>query len=141
VTFRTRPCRNCFVSIIIASIEHKILIIEDEQDLAALVRAALVKQGHRVLHARDADAAFAAFRKARLDLILLDLTLPGMGGLELLRVIRSESQVPVVLMSGRLTAANRALGLKLGAHDCLHKPFTVTALQACVKRALTASAP
>jgi len=63
-----------------------------------------------------------------------------MGGLELLRIIRSESQVPVVLMSGRLTAANRAMGLKLGAYDCLDKPFTLSGLQACVKRALNASA-
>jgi DNA-binding response OmpR family regulator len=109
-------------------------------DLANMIRTALAKHGHRVYHAPSADAAFAAYRKSRLDLILLDLTLPGMDGLELLRVIRSESQVPVVLMSGRLTAANRAIGLKLGAYDCLHKPFTLAALQTCVKRALTASA-
>jgi DNA-binding response OmpR family regulator len=105
-----------------------------------MIRGALVKHGHRVFHARDADAAFLSYRNARFDLILLDLTLPGMGGLELLRIIRSESQVPVVLMSGRLTAANRAIGLKLGAYDCLHKPFTLTALQTCVKRALSPAA-
>jgi DNA-binding response OmpR family regulator len=99
----------------------------------------LVKLGHRVFHAPDAETAFKTYRKARLDLILLDVTLPGLTGLELLRMIRSESQVPVVLMSGRLTAANRALGLKFGAHDCLAKPFSVAALHACVKRALDSS--
>ena len=92
-----------------------------------------------MFHASAADAALKAHRKARLDLILLDLTLPGMGGLELLRMIRSESQVPVVLMSGRLTAANRAIGLKFGAPDCLYKPFTLAALQGCVARALSAA--
>jgi DNA-binding response OmpR family regulator len=124
------------VSIIIITIEPKILIIEDELDLAAIVRAALVKHGYSTFHARDADTALQTYRQARFDLILLDLTLPGMSGLELLRMIRSESQVPVVLMSGRLNAANRALGLKLGVHEYLHKPFTADALRACVKKFL-----
>jgi DNA-binding response OmpR family regulator len=108
-------------------------------DLATMIRTALAKHGHRVYHAPSADAAFVMYRNSRLDLILLDLTLPGMSGLDLLRIIRSESQVPVVLMSGRLTAANRAIGLKFGAHDCLHKPFTIAALQACVTKALSAA--
>jgi DNA-binding response OmpR family regulator len=140
VTLRTGPCLDRAVSIIIIPIEHKILVIEDEVDLANLIRTALAKHGHRVYHAPSADAAFEAYRKSRLDLILLDLTLPGMNGLELLRIIRSESQVPVVLMSGRLTAANRAIGLKLGAFDYLHKPFTLAALQACVTKALRPAA-
>ena len=103
------------------------------------MRAALAKHGHRVFHAPDAETAFKNFRKPKLDLIILDMTLPGMSGLEFLRILRSESQIPVVLMSGRLTATHRATGLKLGAHDCLHKPFTIPELLACVKRARGAS--
>lgn len=104
------------------------------------MRAALARHGHRVHIARDAESGLKAFRKHRPDAVLLDLVLPGVGGLEFLRQIRSESQVPVVLVSGRISSENRARGLKFGAHDFLHKPFTIPHLLSSVDRALAFAA-
>lgn len=114
----------------------RILLVEDEVDLARLVKLTLMRNGYEVSHAKEAISAYRSFRRRPYDLLLLDLILPGMPGLELLRLIRSESQVPALLMSGRLTAPARALGLKLGAHDYLVKPFAVPALLSAVKSAL-----
>lgn len=119
---------------------HRILIVEDDVILAELLRSALVKHGHRVYHCLDAETAFKSHRKSRLDAILLDVQLPRMSGLELLRMIRSESQIPVILMSGRWTAANRALALKLGAHQCLIKPIKLRELEFAVRQALDTAA-
>jgi two-component system response regulator AdeR len=119
----------------------RILIVEDEEDLGVVMASALRKRGWRVMRADDALTGFRAFRSAHYDLILLDVVLPVVGGIELLRMIRNESQVPVVLMSGRMTPEIRAAALKLGVVETLRKPFKGAELVSCVARGLKARQP
>lgn len=118
----------------------KILLIEDEKDLARLFEYALARVGHKVRHVDNAREGLKVFRHWRPDLILLDVVLPGMSGLEFLEVLRAESRVSVILVSGRRRPADRALGLKLGANDYLGKPFSLDELRARVKLALSRAA-
>ena len=110
--------------------KEKILIVEDEKDLAKLIRYNLEKESFRVTTARDAETGLKLARKARPDLILLDIMLPKMDGLEFLRTIRPEVQVPIILLSAKRSEMDRILGLKLGADDYMVKPFSVGELQA-----------
>lgn len=118
----------------------KILLIEDEDDLARLFALALEREGLRTRRAKDADAGLAAFRRWRPDLILLDVVLPGMSGLELLGVLRRESAVPVILVSGRRRPADLDAGHGLGADDYLVKPFSLTDLRVRVRLAMARGA-
>lgn len=113
-----------------------ILLVEDEKDLAQLFEYALVRRGYRVHRACDAAAGLKALRQWSPDLVLLDVVLPGLSGFEFLEQIRRESRVSVILISGRRSPADRALGLKLGADDYLVKPFSLDELRARVKLAL-----
>ena len=109
---------------------EKILIVEDEKDLVKLIRYNLEKEKFRVTSARDAETGLKLARKSKPDLILLDIMLPKMDGLEFLRTIRSEIQVPIILLSAKRSEMDRILGLKLGADDYMVKPFSVGELQA-----------
>ena len=119
----------------------KILLVEDEADLARLFELALAREGLRVRRVRDADTALDIFRRWRPDLVLLDVVLPGMSGLDFLEMLRQESAVPVILVSGRRRPAALALGARLGASDYLVKPFSLTELRSRVKLALSRAAP
>ncbi|UPT74867.1 MAG: response regulator [Elusimicrobiota bacterium] len=114
----------------------RILIVEDESDLARVMAAWLAKRGRAFHHAPDAETAFRKFRRETHALVIIDVVLPGMSGLELLRIIRSESQVPVLMMSGSTSPAHRQQAMKLGAHAFLRKPFTPAALELAVRKAL-----
>lgn len=109
---------------------EKILIVEDEKDLAKLIRYNLEKESFQVTTARDAETGLKLARKSRPDLILLDIMLPKMDGLEFLRAIRPEVAAPIILLSAKRTEMDRILGLKLGADDYLVKPFSLGELQA-----------
>lgn len=117
--------------------KSRILLIDDEVDLARLFVYALVRQGHEVRHAKNAEVGLKTFRQWKPDLILLDLVLPGMSGLEFLDLIRKTSDVYVILISGQRMPANGGLGGALGANDRLLKPFSLEELCAHVAQGLS----
>ncbi|MDD5305128.1 MAG: response regulator [Elusimicrobia bacterium] len=121
-------------------IKARILLIEDEEDLARLFEHALAREGHQIRRAHDAAEGLEAFRRWDPDLILLDVVLPVMSGLEFLKVLRKESRVGVILISGKRRPADVALGSELGADDYLVKPFSLDVLRARVRLALSRAA-
>ncbi len=110
--------------------KEKILIVEDEKDLVKLIRYNLEKEKFRVTSARDAETGLKMARQSKPDLILLDIMLPKMDGLEFLRTIRPEIDTPIILLSAKRSEMDRILGLKLGADDYMVKPFSIGELQA-----------
>jgi|CXWL01.1.fsa_nt_gi DNA-binding response OmpR family regulator len=112
--------------------KEKVLVIEDEKDLVKLIRYNLEKEKYRVASAGDAETGLKLARKMKPDLIILDIMLPKMDGLEFLRTIRPELQIPIILLSAKRSEMDRILGLKLGADDYMVKPFSIGELQARV---------
>ena len=110
--------------------KEKILIVEDEKDLVKLIKYNLEKEKFRVTSARDAETGLKMVRQTKPDLILLDIMLPKMDGLEFLRTIRPEVDIPIILLSAKRSEMDRILGLKLGADDYMVKPFSIGELQA-----------
>jgi two-component system, OmpR family, response regulator AdeR len=110
-----------------------VLVVEDELTLAQTIELYLRNDGYRTERAPDGERALALFRAARPDLVLLDLGLPKLDGLEVLRIIRAESDVPVVILTGRSEEVDELLGLGLGAEDYLVKPVSARKLLARVK--------
>lgn len=110
--------------------KEKILIVEDEKDLVKLIKYNLEKEKFRVSSARDAETGLKMARQTKPDLILLDIMLPKMDGLEFLRTIRPEVDIPIILLSAKRSEMDRILGLKLGADDYMVKPFSIGELQA-----------
>lgn len=105
-----------------------ILVVDDEKDLVRLLRVNLEKAGYRVRTAASAEAGLKLLRRHAPDLIVLDVMLPGIDGLELLRRLRAESDIPVILLSAKGAELDRVLGLKLGADDYVVKPFSIDEL-------------
>ncbi len=103
---------------------QKILIVEDELDIMKLVRAYLQKAGYLVVTATDGQEALAVFRHESPNLIMLDLNLPGMDGLDVCRALRRDSDVPIIMLTARLEETDRLIGLELGADDYIVKPFS-----------------
>ncbi len=120
--------------------KEKILVVEDEKDLVKLIRYNLEKENFRVTAARDAETGLKLVRQTKPDLILLDIMLPKMDGLEFLRTIRPETQIPIILLSAKRSEMDRVLGLKLGADDYMVKPFSINELQARIAGHLRRSA-
>ncbi|WNR44524.1 response regulator transcription factor [Paenibacillus roseipurpureus] len=115
---------------------NSILLIEDDVAIAEMVRDHLKKDGLTVRHAPDGEAALRLFAEDSYDLILLDLMLPGVDGMEVLRRVRSTSTVPVLILSAKDSDVEKALGLGFGADDYLAKPFSLIELSARVKAIL-----
>jgi two-component system, OmpR family, response regulator MprA len=113
-----------------------ILLVEDERDLAQVVRANLEAEGHTVYHAADGAAALEWARHEELDLIVLDLMLPKVDGLEVCRRIRRTSITPILMLTAKGTELDRVLGLEMGADDYLVKPFAFEELLARVRALL-----
>jgi len=115
---------------------EKILVVDDEIALQETVSYNLVKQGYDVIVAGDGPSALALARKELPDLIVLDLMLPGMDGLEVCRVLRKEMNTPVIMLTARDDEIDRVVGLEVGADDYLTKPFSMRELLARVKAML-----
>lgn len=111
----------------------KILIVDDEQAARRTIRAALVAQGFEVTDAITGEQAMEALRDERPDLILVDLNMPGMGGLEACRAIRACSEIPIIVISARKTQKDRVLAFEAGADQYLTKPFGVDELLARIR--------
>jgi two-component system alkaline phosphatase synthesis response regulator PhoP len=113
-----------------------ILVVDDEPKIVKLARDYLEQGGFRVTTAADGIAALAAARRERPDLIVLDLKLPGMDGLDVCRALRRESEVAIIMLTARVEETDRLIGLELGADDYLTKPFSPRELVARVRAVL-----
>ena len=123
---------------LVRTTQNHILMIDDDADLNALVTEYLARYGHQLITATTASRGMAELRRERPDLIILDIMLPDTDGLTLCREIRSEFDVPIIMLTARGEVADRVLGLELGADDYLSKPFEprelVARIQSVIRR-------
>ncbi len=112
---------------------RSILVVEDEPTLRETVAEALEGEGFEVRTAGDGQAAVAEFREHRPDLLLLDLMLPGMSGMDVCRIVRAESTVPIVMLTARDSEIDKVVGLEIGADDYVTKPFSLRELSARIR--------
>ncbi len=113
-----------------------ILVVDDERKIVRLASDYLEANGFQVRSTGDGNTAVAIFRRDQPDLIVLDLMLPGMDGLDVCRAIRRESDVPIIMLTARVEEADRLIGLELGADDYIVKPFSPRELVARVRAVL-----
>jgi two-component system, OmpR family, response regulator RegX3 len=118
----------------------RILIVEDEESLSDSVRYNLEREGYSVTVARDGRGALEAFRSQSPALVILDLMLPEMSGLDVCRAIRAESDVPIIMVTAKDSEADKVTGLELGADDYVTKPFSVRELVSRVRANLRRTA-
>jgi two-component system OmpR family response regulator len=116
-----------------------ILIVDDHREIRDLVSRALTKEGFRVSTAADGRAMQKVMADSRIDLILLDLMLPGEDGLSLCRTLRAESNIPIIMLTAKGEEVDRVIGLEMGADDYLSKPFGSRELVARIKAVLRRS--
>jgi two-component system alkaline phosphatase synthesis response regulator PhoP len=117
-----------------------VLLVDDDVKIVELVALYLKRDGYRVLVAHDGVTALNIARGSRPDLIVLDLMLPGMPGLDVCRELRKESDVPIIMLTARTTEQDRLVGLDSGADDYVTKPFSPRELAARVRAVLRRSA-
>ena len=113
-----------------------ILVVDDEPKVARLTRDYLEKNGFRVLIAGDGQSALAAARREKPDLVILDLLLPQIDGREVCRILRRESDVPIIMLTALSEEIDQVTGLEIGADDYITKPFSVRTLVARVRSLL-----
>jgi two-component system alkaline phosphatase synthesis response regulator PhoP len=113
-----------------------ILVVDDEKEILKLARDYLERAGFRVLGASEGMTALAVARGDQLDLVVLDLNLPGMDGLDVCRTLRQETDVPIIMLTARVDETDRLIGLELGADDYISKPFSPRELVARVRAVL-----
>lgn len=116
--------------------DDHILFVEDDVDIREVTTRGLIKSGFEVEGEGDGRQALIKFRQGAFDLVLLDLMLPSLGGVEICRLIRAESTVPVVMLTARSDTADVVLGLEVGADDYLTKPFEIPELVARLRAVL-----
>lgn len=114
----------------------KILVVDDEPQIVQLARDYLDRAGFRVVSAHDGRAALTGARAEKPDLIVLDLGLPGLDGLDVTRALRKESGVPIIMLTARGEESDKLVGLELGADDYIVKPFSPKELVARVRTVL-----
>ena len=119
----------------------KILIVDDEPSIIDLLSYNLKRANYEVIVARDGEQALAQARLEQPDLIILDLMLPRLDGLEVCRTLRREREVPVIMLTALDDEVDRVVGLELGADDYVVKPFSVRELMARVKHVLRRTTP
>ncbi|MDF1509980.1 response regulator transcription factor [Robertmurraya sp. DFI.2.37] len=115
---------------------HSILLVEDDLEISEMVKTQLGKEGFKVVQAFDGESALQYFSAEGFDLILLDLMLPKMNGMDFLQFVREQSVIPVLIMSAKDSEVDKAIGLGLGADDYIAKPFSMIELTARVKAAI-----
>ena len=118
----------------------RVLIVEDDPDTVRLVSLYLSRDGHKVLTAGDGVEGLRLAREAKPDLVVLDLMLPDLDGMEVCRALREESVVPIVMLTARVEEEDRLAGLDLGADDYVTKPFSPRELAARVRAVLRRTA-
>jgi len=119
-----------------------ILLVDDEDAVQKLLAYPLEREGFRVLQARDGEEALSRFQSEHVDLVVLDVMLPKLDGLEVCRRLRAESTVPIIMLTARDDELDKVLGLELGADDYITKPFSIREFRSRVRALLRrASAP
>ena len=116
--------------------ETNILVVDDEQEIADLVEIYLVSDGYKVFKASNAQDGLAILDKEDIHLVLLDIMMPGMNGLEMCKKIRETNNIPIIMLSAKSTDLDKILGLGTGADDYVVKPFNPLELTARVKSQL-----
>ena len=114
----------------------KILVVDDEKPISDIIKFNMAKEGYEVLTAFDGKEALAVFEAESPDILILDLMLPEIDGLEVARTIRKTSNVPIIVLSAKDTEFDKVIGLEIGADDYVTKPFSNRELQARVKALL-----
>ena len=117
----------------------RILLVDDEHSVQTLLSYPLRKDGYEVISAQDGQEALARFAEARFDLVILDLMLPKMDGIEVCRRMRSRSQVPIIMLTAKGDEIDKVVGLEMGADDYITKPFSMREFRSRVKAALRRS--
>lgn len=116
-----------------------ILVVDDDPQIRRVMRVALVANGYIASDARSGEGALEALRKSKHDLVLLDINMPGMGGLETCRLIRTTSEVPIIMLTVRSSESDKVEALDAGADDYVTKPFGTPELLARIRAALRRS--
>jgi DNA-binding response OmpR family regulator len=114
----------------------KILIIEDEKELSRVLQAYLTKSNYQTVSAFTGDEGLQAWEREKPDLVILDLNLPGMDGMDVAREIRKVDQTPIIMVTARVDEVDRLIGLEMGADDYVTKPFSPREVVARVKAVL-----
>lgn len=114
----------------------RVLVVEDERNLREPLVYLLQKEGYDVIEAEDGNSAVENFNSLGADLILLDLMLPGLSGNEVCRIIRADSQVPIIMLTAKDTEIDKVVGLEIGADDYVTKPYSTRELLARMKAVL-----
>ena len=117
-----------------------ILLVDDEESVQKLLTYPLERDGYRVVQARDGDEALARFAQEPIDLVVLDLMLPKLDGLEVCKRLRSDSSVPIIMLTARDDELDKVLGLELGADDYITKPFSIREFRSRVRALLRRAA-
>jgi two-component system phosphate regulon response regulator PhoB len=126
----------------------RILVVEDERDILELIRYNLVKNGYQAMTAMNGEEALKLAKQNPPDLVVLDLMLPGMDGLEVCRALKRDAQtsgVPIIMVTAKDDEADVVTGLELGAHDYVCKPFSprvlIARVRACLRRGADSAEP
>lgn len=119
----------------------RILVVDDEVEILRVLQRSLLAHGYEVFMAQSGEEALDAISRHRLDLILLDLGLPGMSGLEICRRVRAESNLPIIVLSVKDAERDKVMALDLGADDYVPKPFGIDEVLARIRVALRHAAP
>jgi DNA-binding response OmpR family regulator len=117
-----------------------ILLVDDEDSVQKLLAYPLEREGFRVLQARDGEEALACFAAEHVDLVVLDLMLPKLDGLEVCKRLRAASEVPIIMLTARDDELDKVLGLELGADDYITKPFSIREFRSRVRALLRRAA-
>ncbi len=138
----THSAVNCFILFVMP---QTILVVDDEPQLVKVLRGYLERANFRVVTAGDGPMALAQFKHEKPDLVLLDLNLPGIDGIDVARRLRATSNVPIIMATARVDETDRLIGLELGADDYVTKPFSarevVARVRAVLRRADSTPAP
>ena len=119
-----------------AEASARILLVDDEESIQTLLAYPLRKEGYEVVVARDGREGLDEFAGGRFDLVVLDVMMPRLDGIEVCRRLRSRSQVPIIMLTARDDEVDKVLGLEIGADDYITKPFSVREFRSRVKAAL-----
>src|SRR5690349_12020305 len=125
--------------------EATIMLVDDEESIQKLLTYPLQREGYRVVQARDGEEALKRFAEQPVDLVVLDVMLPRLDGLEVCRRLRTDSAVPIIMLTARDDEVDKVLGLELGADDYITKPFSIrefrSRVRAVLRRATTPHQP
>ncbi len=118
---------------------YKILLVEDDNSISDMVKNYLEREGYYVEIALEGEEGVKKFEKENFDLVILDIMMPKLDGLEVMRIIREKSSIPIMIMSAKDSDVDKAVGLGLGADDYIAKPFSLIEFSARVKAAIRRS--